>query len=211
MPNPIRRSLTLATLLAASLALAGCDRLGGGGTASTADAMTLGDPKAKVKMVEYASLSCVHCAHFNNDVFPAFKKKYIDTGKVHYTLREVLTEPVQVAAAGYLTARCAGPANYFKVVDAAFLGFDQMMKTGDARANLLAAAKAGGLTEAQFVACVSDEAALEALHARTNQIAAEGEISGTPTFFFNGKKVSDQAMTPAQLDAAVAAAAKAAR
>jgi len=206
MSNASRRLAIAAALSAMAFAAAPL-----GAAAQAVGDMSLGNPKAKVKMVEYASLSCVHCAHFNNDVFPAFKKKYIDTGKVHYTLREVLTEPVQVAAAGYLTARCAGPANYFKVVDAAFLGFDQMMKTGDARANLLAAAKAGGLTEAQFVACVSDEAALEALHARTNQIAAEGEISGTPTFFFNGKKVSDQAMTPAQLDAAVAAAAKAAR
>ena len=148
------------------------------------DDMSLGNPKAKVKLVEYASLSCTHCAVFNNEVFPAFKKKYIDTGKVHYTLREILTPPAQVAAAGYMTARCAGKDKYFTVVDAVFRGHDEMVKTGDARAVLVAAAQAGGLSEAQFEACLSDEAALQALNARVSRNAKQGEIAGTPTFVF---------------------------
>ncbi|MGH6997250.1 MAG: thioredoxin domain-containing protein [Phenylobacterium sp.] len=170
--------------------------------------MSLGDPKAKVKMVEYASLSCSHCAIFNNDVFPAFKKKYIDTGKVHYTLREILTPPVQVAAAGYITARCAGKDKYFTVVDAVFRGHDEMVKTGDARAVLVAAAAAGGLSEAQFEACLSDKTALDALNERVSKNAKDGDISGTPTFVFNGEKVKEGEMTAAELDAAVAAASK---
>ncbi|WP_312160113.1 thioredoxin domain-containing protein [Phenylobacterium sp.] len=170
--------------------------------------MSLGDPRAKVKMVEYASLSCTHCAVFNNEVFPAFKKKYIDTGKVHYTLREILTPPAQVAAAGYMTARCAGKDRYFTVVDAVFRGHDEMVRTGDARAVLLAAAKAGGLSEAQFEACLSDKAGLDALNARVARNAQDGDISGTPTFVFNGEKVKEGEMTAAELDAAVAAASK---
>ena len=71
--------------------------------------MTLGSPKAKVTVIEYASLACSHCAHFNNEVFPEFKAKYIDTGKVRYVYREFYTPPVEVAAAGALIARCAGP------------------------------------------------------------------------------------------------------
>ena len=176
--------------------------------AALPDDMTLGDPKAKVKLVEYASLSCSHCATFNNQVFPAFKKKYIDTGKVHYTLREILTPPAQVAAAGFITARCAGKDKYFTVVDAVFRGHDEMVKTGDARAVLVGAAKAGGMSEAQFEACLSDESALEALNARVARNAKQGEISGTPTFVFNGKKVKEGEMTAAELDAAVAAASK---
>jgi len=81
---------------------------------------SLGSPKAKVQVVEYASLSCPHCAKFNEEVFPAFKAKYVDTGQVRYTLREMLTPPAEVAAAGFLLARCAGPAKYFGVVDAVF-------------------------------------------------------------------------------------------
>ena len=172
------------------------------------DDMSLGNPKAKVKLVEYASLSCTHCAVFNNEVFPAFKKKYIDTGKVHYTLREILTPPAQVAAAGYLTARCAGKDKYFTVVDAVFRGHDEMVKTGDARAVLVAAAQAGGLSEAQFEACLSDEAALQALNTRVSRNAKQGEIAGTPTFVFNGVKVKEGEMTADELDAAVAAASK---
>ena len=176
--------------------------------AALPDDMTLGDPKAKVKLVEYASLSCSHCAAFNNEVFPAFKKKYIDTGKVHYTLREILTPPAQVAAAGFITARCAGKDKYFTVVDAVFRGHDEMVNTGDARAVLVAAAKAGGLSEAQFEACLSDTAALDALNARVSRNAKQGEIAGTPTFVFNGVKVKEGEMTAAELDAAVAAASK---
>ncbi|MDP1600527.1 thioredoxin domain-containing protein, partial [Phenylobacterium sp.] len=92
--------------------------------------MTLGNPKAKVQMVEYASLSCVHCAHFNNEVFPAFRKKYIDSGKVHYTFREILTPPNEVAAAGFMVARCAGKDRYFAVLDAMFHEFDTWAKSG---------------------------------------------------------------------------------
>lgn len=70
--------------------------------------MNLGDPKAPVHVVEYLSLTCPHCAHFHADVFPAFKAKYIDTGRVQLTIRELLTAPAQVAAAGFLMARCNG-------------------------------------------------------------------------------------------------------
>jgi protein-disulfide isomerase len=102
--------------VAGVLLLAACSR----GSATSTDDMTMGDPKAAVKMVEYASASCSHCATFNNTVFPAFKAKYIDTGKVGYTFKEFLTPPVEVAAAGFLTARCAGKDKYFSVVDAIF-------------------------------------------------------------------------------------------
>jgi protein-disulfide isomerase len=82
--------------------------------------MVLGSPKAKVQVVEYASLSCGACASWNNEVFPSFKKQFIDTGKVRYVFREYLTQPYQFAAAGYLLARRVGPARYFEVLDAIF-------------------------------------------------------------------------------------------
>ena len=82
--------------------------------------MSLGDPKAKVRVIEYASASCSHCARFNNEVFPAFKAKYIDTGRVHYTLKEFLTPPVEVAAAAFLLARCTGKDRYFSTLDAVY-------------------------------------------------------------------------------------------
>lgn len=203
MSKPNRR---IAIAVLATLALAGGSALAAPPPA--VGDMSLGDPKAKVKMVEYASLSCSHCAAFNNDVFPAFKKKYIDTGKVHYTLREILTAPHEVAAAGFMTARCAGKDKYFTVVDAMFREFPEWSTTGRALDSVVRSGKAGGLTEEQVKACITDQTSLEALQTRVNQAAADGAISGTPTFVFNGKKVKEGEISAAELDAAVAAASK---
>lgn len=203
MPNFNRRLLVVAAL--GALALAGCSK--GAGTVDTAD-MTLGDPNAKVKMVEYASLTCSHCGTFNNDVFPAFKAKYIDTGKVHYTFKEFLTPPNEVAAAGFLTARCAGKDKYFKVTDAIFHAQQEMFTTGDMRGVLLRVAQSAGLTEAQFNACITDEAALKALNERVDKAIKVDKINSTPTFVINGKKVKEGEISLAELDAAVAEASK---
>ena len=92
-----------AVLALAILGLAACSK--GGGAVTTED-MSMGEAKAPVTVIEYASASCSHCAAFNNEVFPAFKAKYIDTGKVHYVFREFLTPPQEVAAAGFSTTSC---------------------------------------------------------------------------------------------------------
>src|SRR5271170_7604643 len=106
----------LVAIVIAALSLAACDKLFHKTSTVTADDMSLGNPTAKVTVIEYASASCPHCARFNNDVFPAFKTKYIDSGRIHYVFREFLTPPVEVAAAGFLTARCAGKDKYFSVL-----------------------------------------------------------------------------------------------
>jgi len=177
--------------------------------ASAGEDPSLGRSKAKVWVEEYASLSCVHCAHFNNEVFPAFKARYIDTGKVRYTLHEILTSPTEFAAAGFLTARCAPPAKYYAVIDAIFRGREAMFSGDDVRGGLLTAAKSAGVTAAQFDACLNDPAALEALNARVAKNAVDGEIHATPTFVVNGVKVKEGVMSLEELDAAVADAAKA--
>ena len=172
------------------------------------DDMSLGDPKAKVKLVEYASLSCTHCAVFNNEVFPAFKKKYIDTGKVHYTFKEFLTPPAEVAAAGFLTARCAGKDKYFNVVDALFHAQEEMFTSGDMRGVLLRTAQSAGMTEEQFNACITNEAALQSLNERMEKAIKTDKITATPSFIVNGKKIKEGEVTMAELDAAVAEASK---
>jgi protein-disulfide isomerase len=199
------RRLLLAAAIGASLTLTACNK---GGAAASAEDMSMGDPKAPVKMLEYASVTCSHCARFNNDVFPAFKAKYIDTGKVHYTFKEFLTPPEPVAAAGFLIARCAGKDKYFDVVDALFRSQEEMYRSGDAKGTLLRVAQSVGMTEAQFSACVQDEKAAEALNARMEKAVDQDKIAATPTFFINGKKVQEGEMTLEQLDAAVAAAGK---
>ena len=201
MPNFSRRLLVVAVL--GALALAGCSKSGG---AANADDMTLGDPNAPVKITEYASASCVHCATFNNEVFPALKAKYIDTGKVHYTFKEFLTPPVEVAAAAFLTARCAGKDKYFSVLDAVFHAQNEMFTTGDMRGVLLRVAQSSGMTEKQFNACITDEAALKALNARVDKASRDEKITSTPTFMINGEKFKEGEATLAEFDAAIAAA-----
>ncbi len=202
MPNFTRRLLVVAAL--SVLALAGCSK--GGSAKTDAADMTLGDPKAPVQITEYASASCSHCAKFNNEVFPAFKAKYIDTGKVHYTFKEFLTPPVEVAAAAFLTARCAGKDKYFSVLDAVFQAQNEMFTTGDMRGILLRIAQSSGMTETQFNACITDEAALKALNARVEKAGKEQRINATPTFQINGKTFKEGEATLAEFDTAIAAA-----
>ena len=170
--------------------------------------ITLGNPKAKVTVVEYASLSCSHCAHFNTDVFPAFKAKYIDTGKVRYVFREFLTEPVQVAAAGFLTARCAGKQNYFKVVDGVFRSQAEIFATRDLGPSLTRIAKSVGIDEDGLKACLSDDTALKALSDRVARFSKAENITSTPTFVVNGIKLKG-GHTLEDLDTAIAEARKA--
>ena len=197
--RPFSRQLLVAALL--MLGLAACSKPIG---AVTDEDMSLGNPQAKVTVIEYASASCPHCARFNNDVFPAFKAKYIDTGKIHYVFREFLTPPVEVAAAGFLTARCAGKDKYFSVLDAIFRGQQAMFESGDYRGGLLRIGQSAGMTEAQFNACVSDDAALKALNDRVTKYEQAG-IHSTPTFVVNGESLTGE-QTLASMDAAIAAA-----
>lgn len=196
-----RRALfALAAVCASGLALAGCDK------SQAADAMTLGKADAPITVVEYASPTCSHCARWNETVFPTFKRKYIDTGQVRYELREFLTPPNQVAAAAWLVARCAGPDKYFGVVDGVFRAQPEMFRTQDWRGTLLRVAQTAGMTETQFNACVTDQAALEALTKRV-EAGIDAGVESTPTFVVNGKKLVGE-QTMAQLDAAIAEAKK---
>ena len=184
-----------------ALALVACQKPPSG---ALPDDMTMGSPKAKVTMIEYASVACPHCARWNDEVFPAFKAKYIDTGRVRYVAREALTGDPAIAAAGFLTARCAGKDKYFQVVDAIYRAQDQIETSGSPHAMLLTIARSAGLTDPQFEACITDETALKALEARWERYATQDKILGTPTFVINGKVYGKGEMTLPELDAAIA-------
>ena len=156
-------------------------------------------------MIEYASASCPHCARFNNEVYPAFKAKYIDTGKIHYVFREFLTPPVEVATAGFLTARCAGKDKYFDVLNTIYRNQVAIFQSGDLRGGLLRIAQSAGMTDKQFVDFFSDDAALKALNTRVQKYIDEDKIDSTPSFVINGTKLEGELTLP-QLDAAIAAA-----
>ena len=199
----MRAFIALAAAMAV-LSLAACQKPASQG--AQADDMTLGAAKAPVTMIEYASVACPHCARFNNDVFPAFKAKYIDTGQVFYVAREALTSDPAIAAAGFLTARCAGRAKYFEVVDAIYHAQMQMETGGNPHAILLQIARSAGLTDAQFEACIRNPNAIKALNDRWTRYINDDKIEATPTFVINGKVYSKGEMSLAELDAAVAQA-----
>lgn len=197
--------VTLVAALAASLAACGPK-----GVKVTAEDMTLGNPNAKVTVVEYASVACPHCAVWNKEVFPAFKAKYIDTGKVNYVSREALTGEPRLANAGAMLARCAGKDKYFQVTDALYNAQATIFQTGDIRGELLTIAQAAGMSEEQFQTCLSDENAAKSVE-RIEKMMKDDKILGTPTFIVNGKKVGGDEggeATLAQLDAAIAEASK---
>jgi len=197
-------------LAAATLALlAGCNKSATSLGAPGPGDMTMGNPNAKVLVAEYASVACPHCAAFNNDVFPAFKAKYIDTGKVHYVLHEMLVggqAEQALAAAGFLLARCAGKDKYFAVTDEIFHAQQQIFTSGDLRGGLWRIAQSLGMTEPQFNACIGDQNALKALNGRIDKALKDG-VNSTPTFIINGKKIEGE-QTLAELDKAIAAAEK---
>lgn len=151
--------------------------------------MTLGAAKAPVQVVEYASLSCPHCAHWFIEVFPALRTRFIDTGKVRFVFREFLTEPTEFAAAGFLLARRVGDARYFEVLNAIFRAQAAIYASGDHWGGLLAVAKTFGLSEDQFKAALGDPAPLAALNARVAKAATRDKVQFTPTFFVGGVRL----------------------
>jgi protein-disulfide isomerase len=196
-PAPAHRGLLVA-VLALGLAFGSTARA----QAVEPSDMSLGDPAAKVVVIEYGSASCPHCARFNNEVFPAFKAKYVDSGRVRYVFREFLTDPVQLAAAGFLLARCGGPGKYFAILDGVFHAQDEIYQTQDASGPLMRVAHDNGLSDAQANACLEDQTAINALNARVRSYETVDHINSTPTFDVNGKRLEGE-QTLAQLSVAV--------
>ncbi len=176
-----------------------------GPLAPQSDDMALGRARAPVTVIEYASAGCPHCARWSMDVFPAFKAKYVDTGKVRFVLREELAGDAELAAAGFLTARCAGPAKYFDVIDAVFRAQPAIVADGDAYGHLRQVALDAGVGEAGFKACLTDPAELSALQARSDRHVQADNVPSTPTFIIGAAKLEGE-QSLADLDRAIAAA-----
>lgn len=181
-----RRAAMTAAALTAMVALAGCNSGGPGGTAEGEMAMGAPEESAKVTVVEYASVTCPHCAAWQEETWPAFKAAYVDTNKVRYVFRELPTPPATTAVAGFLVARCAGEDKYFQVIHE--LMADQRAFVSDPRPTLVRVGNAVGLSEQEVQACITDEAAMQASDDRTRAATAAG-VNTTPAFFVNGTQV----------------------
>ncbi len=150
------------------------------------DDRILGNPDAPITIVEYASLTCPHCAHFTNDVLPELKKKWIDTGKAKLVMRDYpLDEPALRAA---MIARCAPPDRFYAYTDMFFGAQDKWVTARDYRDALARLVKLGGMSREEFDNCLKNTA-LENKIVETRLVASkELDVNSTPTFFINGTK-----------------------
>jgi protein-disulfide isomerase len=154
--------------------------------------MALGPANASVTITEYASMTCPHCAAFNEAVFPKIKSEYIDSGKVRYVFREF---PLDIkAAAGSMLARCIAKddsGKYFTVIDLLFKQQnDWVMK--DTTATLTRIGKQAGLSQQAVEDCLKDQALLDKIAADQKYAAEILKVDSTPTFFINGEKIKGE-------------------
>ena len=159
---------------------------------STEDAVkerVLGNPDAPVTIIEYSSLTCPHCASFHKDTLPELKKKYIDTGKVKLILRDFPFDAVSARAA--MVARCVEPSRYFKFIDVLFLKQSQWARSNEQEfINAISGiAKIGGLSSADFDACLANEAILDGILQRRLEGMQKFEVQATPTFIIGDDKI----------------------
>ena len=156
----------------------------------------LGSADAKVTIIEYASMTCSHCAHFHETAWPELKKKYIDTGKVRFTLREFPLDPL--ATAGFMLARCNGNDKFFPMTDLLFAQQRNWAFTEKPVDALSALVKQAGFTQESFEACLKRQDIYDAVTVVKDGGAKAG-VDSTPTFFINGQKRSG-ALSIAEFD-----------
>ena len=146
-----------------------------------------GPESAKVTIVEYASMTCSHCAHFHETTYPELKKRYLDSGQVRFTLREFPLDPL--ATAGFMLARADGPAKYYAITD---LLFDKQATWAftDKPLNALSALmRQAGFSQEKFESTLRDQKLYDAVNAVKNRAVELFKVDSTPTFFVNGQRV----------------------
>jgi protein-disulfide isomerase len=165
--------------------------------------MSIGKDDAKVTIVEYMSMTCPHCARFENTVFEPIKAKYVDTGKVRFILREFPLD--SRATAAIMLARCAPKEQYFPMVSALFRAQGTWAVADDGRAALLQMAKLAGFTQESFEACLTNQKLLDDVVATREKGTKDFGVDSTPTFFINGSKYTGE-MSVEQMSAIIDAA-----
>jgi protein-disulfide isomerase len=155
-----------------------------------------GQANAPVTIVEYASMTCTHCATFHNSVYPALKSRYIDAGKVKFILREFPLDPL--ATAGFMLARCSGDKRE-PMIGLLFSQQKNWAFVEKPLDGLSSIVKQTGMSQETFETCLKDQALYEKVNMVRDRAAEKFNVNATPTFFINGKRVSGE-MTVQQLD-----------
>lgn len=191
----LTRRVFTAFALTATLALSACggdsDPAGDGQTAfERGSDRGVGSATAPLTMTEYASVACTHCATFHAEVWPMLESEYIETGKIRFVFREMITGSPQFAIAGFALAHCVAPERYFDMLDLLFQQqraiFQAAGAPGGARNQYLAIARSMGMSEADFEACLDNQEINAEIVASHERALADG-IDSTPRFLFNGE------------------------
>lgn len=195
-----RRSALSLTAAAATMGFAGLPQAlaADGDTHNVADLMNvtgvpdrpLGDPDAPVTVIEYASPTCPHCARFHNEVYPEFKELYIDTGKVQFVLRPFVRNVLDAVV--FMLAEAAGEDAYHSVVDTYFDTYDTWAASSAPRDAILDVALQLGFTEESFEAALTNQELFQGMEAAREQALEQFDLTGTPTFYINGKQLSGE-------------------
>ncbi len=150
----------------------------------------LGSKDAPVTVIEYASMTCPHCAAFHAETYPALKKDYIDTGKVRFSLREFPFDPL--ATAGFMLARCSGPDKRNAMIDLLFAQQKNWAFTDKPFQGLSTLVRQTGMSQDTFETCLKDQKLYDNVNAVRDLAAQKFSVDATPTFFINGKKAAGE-------------------
>ncbi len=148
----------------------------------------LGDANAPVKIVEYMSMTCPHCAAFHNSTFKPIIEKYADSGKIQFIVREFPFDPRATAA--IMLARCAPDDKFFPMVEVLMQQQQNWARAEDARTALLNIAKLAGFTQETFEACLTNQQLVDDVNTVKNKAVQEFGVTSTPTFLINGNRYS---------------------
>ena len=200
----VNRRRFLESAAATGLTIAGVAGLSDGARAQAASSVSpealladgalpdvwLGSKDAPVTVIEYASMTCPHCAAFHAETYPALKKDYIDTGKVRFTLREFPFDPL--ATAGFMRARCSGPDKRSAMIDLLFAQQKNWAFTDKPFQGLSTLVKQTGMSQDTFENCLKDQKLYDNVNAVRDVGAQKFGVDATPTFFINGKKAAGE-------------------
>lgn len=155
-------------------------------TTDYGDAPILGDPNAPVTILEFASMTCPHCAAFHAEKFPELKKKYVDTGMVKFVFMDFPFD--QRAAGASILARCVAPEKRFVALDALFKTQDVWARSNDYVGELSKIGRLAGLSRDQVQACLENEELLNDVLEDRQVGMQQYKVDSTPTFFVNGEE-----------------------
>lgn len=180
--------LTLVVILMAGLGAEARAQAASAGADPRLQDMVIGKADAKVTIIEYASLTCPHCATFHAEVLPALKTEYLDTGKAKLIYRDFPLD--NLAFAGAILARCGGPEKYFTFLNVLFAQQRQWATASDPKAALTQIARLGGVSAEQFDKCLADKALGDYILNSRLEGNQKFNVNSTPTLIINGKTES---------------------